>query len=345
MNFLPGLLCFTFVLLANSQYPPYTQDCQHGLYPPTDAPAQTVIPTYTINLDLPPERRWIELARYKAQGIKELIDVIKGLVKGFAGGILIRIIDKELPKLMGGLPETAVAEMTGISQAANIPLGEIFLYNLFYEFDALCTSIIAEDKHGEVFHGRNLDFGLLLGWDFKNDTWLLTEKLRPLIYNGVFVKDNQTVFKAVNFAGYIGVITGMKPYKYSLTVNERFTLKGSGIAGAIKWILGTRTGSWMGFLTRQIFETVDTFDEAKNILSTKELIGPIYFILGMLTVFLSRYQLKFLLFSNITEEIMSQFNLVSLFYLPLCHKFRWNKEWGRCNYHTIPGSDFGLQQR
>ncbi|GAU94255.1 hypothetical protein RvY_06066 [Ramazzottius varieornatus] len=280
MDSLAVLTLFSVLLLTHCQFPPYTQDCQQGLYPPTDGPAQTVIPTYTINLDLPPERRWVQLARDKARGIKELIDVIKGLVRGFAGGILIRIIDKDLPKLMGGLPETAVAEMTAISQAADIPLGEIFLYNLFYEFDAFCTSIIAEDKHGEIFHARNLDFGLLLGWDFKNDTWLLTEKLRPLIFNGEFVRENKTVFKAVNFAGYIGVITGLKPQKYSLTVNERFTLKGSGIAGAIKWILGTRTGNWMGFLTRKVFETVDTFEDAKNILSTKELIGPIYFILG-----------------------------------------------------------------
>jgi acid ceramidase len=288
MALLP-LLCYSFFTIAalfaiqiTAQFPPYTQDCQHNLYPPSkdsqDRPVN--VPTYQINLDLPGEKRWTALATEKAQEMRDLIAVIKSLVSSFSGGILIDIVDRELPKLMGGLPEMAVAEMTGISVAANIPLGEIYLYNLFYEFNAFCTSIVSEDPSGQIFHARNLDFGLFMGWDTHNSTWLLTEKLRPLVVNVDFVKNNQTVFKAVNFVGYIGVITGLKPQVFSLTVNERYSLKGSGLAGILKWILGNRSGNWMGFLTRTVFENVESFSDAKNILSSKQLIGPIYFILG-----------------------------------------------------------------
>ena len=136
------------------------------------------------------------------------------------------------------MPANYVDEMKGIATAANIPLGEIFLYNVFYEFNAFCTSIVAEAPNGEIYHARNMDFGLLMGWDTGNDTWLLTEKLRPLIFTGVFTKNNQTVFQAVNFAGYVGVITGMKPQAFSLTVNERYSLSGSGLSGILKWIMG-----------------------------------------------------------------------------------------------------------
>lgn len=176
--------------------------------------------------------------------------------------------------------DIAVAEMTGISKASGIPLGEIYLYNLFYEFNAFCTSIISENVDGQIYHARNMDFGLFMGWDTHNDTWLLTEKLRPLVVNVEYVKNNQTLFKAVNFVGYIGVITGVKPQKFSLSVNERYSLKGSGLAGILKWILGSRTGNWMGFLTRTVFETVESFADAKAVLSSKPLVGPIYFILG-----------------------------------------------------------------
>ncbi len=43
-------------------------------------------------------------------------------------------------------------------------LGEIVFYNIFYEISSLCTSVVAEDQNGNVFHGRNLDFGLFLGY-------------------------------------------------------------------------------------------------------------------------------------------------------------------------------------
>ena len=36
----------------------------------------------------------------------------------------------------------------------------------------------------------------------------------------------------------------------------------------------------MGFLTRDVFETLETYAEARATLSSKQLIGPIYFILG-----------------------------------------------------------------
>lgn len=42
-------------------------------------------------------------------------------------------------------------------------LGEIVLYNIFYEVSSLCTSVVAEDQNGKVIHGRSLDFGLLMG--------------------------------------------------------------------------------------------------------------------------------------------------------------------------------------
>jgi len=38
------------------------------------------------------------------------------------------------------------------------------LYNIFYEIFTVCTSIVGQDKSGKMYHARNLDFGLLLGY-------------------------------------------------------------------------------------------------------------------------------------------------------------------------------------
>ena len=48
-------------------------------------------------------------------------------------------------------------------------------------------------------------------WDVKNKQWLMAEALRPLLVNVDYQTEGKTVAKAIHFAGYTGVITGMKP--------------------------------------------------------------------------------------------------------------------------------------
>ena len=47
------------------------------------------------------------------------------------------------------LPEPYGEEIVGLHLATGIPLGEIVLYNIFYEVFTVCTSIVAEDKKGK----------------------------------------------------------------------------------------------------------------------------------------------------------------------------------------------------
>ena len=42
-------------------------------------------------------------------------------------------------------------------------LGEIVLYNVFYEISTACTSIVGQMENGHLLHARNLDFGLFMG--------------------------------------------------------------------------------------------------------------------------------------------------------------------------------------
>lgn len=45
----------------------------------------------------------------------------------------------------------------------------------------------------------------------KNKSWQITEQLKPLVVNIDFRRSNHTVFKSTGFAGYAGMLTGMKP--------------------------------------------------------------------------------------------------------------------------------------
>ncbi len=62
-------------------------------------------------------------------------------------------------------------------------------------------------------------------------------------------------------------------------MDERFSIHG-GFIGVLEWILGSRSGHWMGFLTREVMENATSFNSAQSILTSTKLLAPAYFILG-----------------------------------------------------------------
>uniref|UniRef100_A0A8D1JEM0 Acid ceramidase n=2 Tax=Sus scrofa TaxID=9823 RepID=A0A8D1JEM0_PIG len=269
------------IACAVAQYvPPWTEDCRKSTYPPSGPTYRGPVPWYTINLDLPPYKRWHELMVDKAPALKVIVNSLKNMVNAFVpSGKILEIVDQKLPGLLGNFPGPFEEEMKGIAAVTGIPLGEIISYNIFYEFFTICTSIITEDKGGHLLHGRNMDFGLLLGWNINNNTWVVTEQLKPLTVNLNFQRNNKTVFKAASFAGYVGVMTGFKPGLFSLTLNERFSSNG-GYIGILEWVLGKKDAKWIGFILRSVLENSTSYEEAKNILTKTKLLAPAYFILG-----------------------------------------------------------------
>jgi acid ceramidase len=178
------------------------------------------------------------------------------------------------------LPQPFSDKIIGILNATGINLGEIVLYNIFYEIFTLCTSIVGEDQNGNMIHGRNLDFGIFIGWDIKNDTWPVSELLRPLIVNVENMRGGKVAYKTVTFVGFVGLITGVRPGGLSMSLNERFEPEG-GFVGLFEWILNIdRTQKWPTFLGREILDSNMTFDEALVGLSKPTLLAPLYYIVG-----------------------------------------------------------------
>ncbi|XP_077135764.1 acid ceramidase isoform X1 [Ranitomeya variabilis] len=274
------LLLTLCVACLAQDVPPYTEDCRSGTYPPSGPTYQGNVPWYTVNLDQAPRERWQKIIADKKQPLTAMIQQIKDLVTFFFHSEkLIDLVDTKLPALLGNLPPPFDEEIKGIAEASGLPLGEVMLFNIFYEVFTVCTSVVAEDTSGKLIHARNLDFGLFLGWDVKNNSWMVTELLRPLVVNVNFQRNNKTVFLSTSFAGYVGMLTGLKPGVLTLTMNERFSLDG-GYIGVLEWILGIRQGAWMSFLTRSVLENATSYDEGKTLLSKTVLLAPAYFILG-----------------------------------------------------------------
>lgn len=209
--------------------------------------------------------------------LKKLLEIFHSLI----GKEALKYINMAMRILMAFLPQEYGDEIKGIATAVNMPLGEVVLYNVFYEFFTACTSVLAEDENGKMYHGRNMDFGLFLGWDVKNNTWLTSEILRKILVKVDFQKSGKTVYSAVTFAGYVGVMTAVKKDAFTFSINERFQLDG-GWVGLIKWIMaqGRSKAQWLGFLTRDVMLQASCYGEAKHMLASTELIAPAYFILG-----------------------------------------------------------------
>uniref|UniRef100_A0A8C2ZYY0 Acid ceramidase n=1 Tax=Cyclopterus lumpus TaxID=8103 RepID=A0A8C2ZYY0_CYCLU len=260
-------------------YLQYTEDCRADMYPPKGPTFRGSVSWYTVDLDSPPSKRWTALITDK-KTLVNVIQAIRDLANAFVpSGKLIELVDVTLPLMVDSLPDPFGEEIRGIAAVSEIPLGEVVLFNIFYEVFTVCTSVVAEDDKGNLLHGRNLDFGLFMGWDIKNKSWIISEKLKPLVVNLDFKRNNQTIFKSTNFAGYVGLLTGIKPHMFSLTMNERFSLDG-GYIGILEWILGKRDGMWMSFLTRSVLENANSYEEAKTLLAQTKLLAPAYFILG-----------------------------------------------------------------
>jgi len=255
---------------------PLSEDCQVNAYP-----AERVLyqpKTHIVNLDLPPEQRWVEMGKLYSRELgttlKTIIDIVNKL-----NSKIVPFLEQQLPIFAETFPENYVAEMKGLANAAGVPVGDIILYNIFYEIFSMCTSIVAESETGELIHGRNLDFGLFVGWDFQNMTWPLAEALRPSVINMVYKKNNETLYTSAGFIGYIGVFTGVKAGKFSFSANERFDLNG-GYVGIVEWVLGKHTAQWLGFFSRDIFEKCEDYSCAKQHMMKDDMVSPVYFILA-----------------------------------------------------------------
>ena len=78
-------------------------------------------------------------------------------------------------------------------------------------------------------------YRLLTRWDVKTHKWQTSELLRPLTVNLDFRRGNKTVFKSVHFAGYVGVLTGIRPNRFTFSINERFDAHGEWLCTDRKW--------------------------------------------------------------------------------------------------------------
>jgi hypothetical protein len=159
-------------------------------------------------------------------------------------------------------------EIQGIADTVGLPAGDIALINILYEMVSMCTSIVAETPDGRVLHSRNLDFGL--GTEF-------TTLLQNLTLQVEFQKGGKTVYYGTTYAAYVGMLTGMSPGRFGLSLNLRHS---GDILGNVRELLNNPNANVVSFLLRHVLETAESYPDALKRLVSEPLISESYIILS-----------------------------------------------------------------
>jgi len=241
--FLPALLLFALATLALAVGP--------------DRPP----PHFVISLDAPASERWGPLAAH-------FQPVAPKLVRRMIGEFLPQWAVKPVEAMAAALDEHFAApfpdEMRGIASGLNLTLGEVVAINLVYDASAFCTSIVAQRPDGSIIHGRNLDF---------NGASIL----RAMTATVDFTSNSTVQYSATTYASYVGILTGLRPKAFTVTVDERDS--GHWWENAIQAIFNKKAQP-MSFTVRETLASENNFTGALATLSTRPLIAPVYFILG-----------------------------------------------------------------
>uniref|UniRef100_A0A3Q2PVB0 N-acylethanolamine-hydrolyzing acid amidase n=1 Tax=Fundulus heteroclitus TaxID=8078 RepID=A0A3Q2PVB0_FUNHE len=220
-------------------------------------------PSVVVNLNLSPEERW--------KPLEKAFDM--NTLRKIAG----KVIESQIPKWMHHavipivaslekyIPQPYAGEIRGIASMMKTNISDVIILNFAYEFTAYCTSIVAQDKNGNVYHGRNLDYPLPV--------------LRSLTMDVVFLKNGKVAYVGTSFAGYVGLWTGMSPHKFTVSADQRVTKRrGNGWRNIMSAVLFH--SSPVSWLLRETLEEAKDFQDAVMRLAKKPLISGVYYIVG-----------------------------------------------------------------
>ena len=227
---------------------------------------KTDCPQFTIHLDYPPNKRWKEVINH----FKEHIPKATKIAEDMLGQNTVRLL-KPLLKLAtysNGIMYRE--ELLSISKQTSIDAGLLLLLQLVYEAFAACTSVIVKTKRYPI-HIRTMDWDLPI--------------LRKLTFQAKFKFKNKTLFTGTTWAGYLGILTGMRHPQtkdeegYSISINYRRTPESytTPYAEYLRNIYRTLKGYWpVAYLVREVLSYETTYYNAVDCFEKAHLISPTY---------------------------------------------------------------------
>jgi beta subunit of N-acylethanolamine-hydrolyzing acid amidase/Linear amide C-N hydrolases, choloylglycine hydrolase family len=217
---------------------------------------------FKVDLDSPPETRWAEVITSKKQEILSLTTFIKNsvnpmIIKYISSAVLAgKTFDSEIIK-----------EFKGAANILNVDFNLILVGNFINEFYSMCSSFIIRKTSGQILLGRNLDY-------------FLNNKIRELSVQVDFYKSGNLLYRTMTFAGYFGVLTGLRPGSFGISLNARSLLDYSVIWESLAVLEGSKASA---FAIRHALETYESYEDALEYLKTVPIISGEYFCIAGIT--------------------------------------------------------------
>lgn len=240
------------------------------------------VPHFVINLDQPPDLRWDKVVAAFAPAWPLLIDKMWKQLSGVCdegdedGDEDIQETEEEKAEreefvaalcgnVMQGLKASGcggyVDELVAAAHTGKVDVNDLVMLNLGYESACGCTSIIAHDPSGVPMLGRTMD-------------WLDSQELVDLTIDLTFVRGGKCVFKATSWAGYFGVLTGMRNNGYAVAINFRESEPSNPPSTPPS---NNPSFSWpIGYLVRRVLEREGGYDGCVHAMATTPLMAPCY---------------------------------------------------------------------
>ncbi|XP_070532010.1 N-acylethanolamine-hydrolyzing acid amidase-like isoform X2 [Ptychodera flava] len=226
-------------------------------------------PRYRFDLDTPPEKRWDNIV--KDWDKKMLQKFIIETFRDYLPPVVVPLLETVARAADPLIPSPYRQEMEGFARATDVKLADVIALNLEYEFMTFCTSIVAQDANGKIWHGRNMDYGFV-------------DVLRNMTIIADVTKGGKVIYTGTTFIGFSGMLTGMRPNGFTITVDAR----GDSGSKTDWWknvleafnALFLGGASFSSYLPREVFESETNFHDALHKLATRQIIAPVYYIIG-----------------------------------------------------------------
>jgi len=228
--------------------------------PPDNRPVKW----YDVDLNQPPGLRWQKVLEDHKQYIPGVLQMIKDYVPPELIP-LVQQIGQDIDHL---IPSPFAQEIIGAADYWGLDIGDAVLLNILYDLTAFCTSIVAQDKNGTIWHGRNLDYSE-------------ADLLRNITVGVNFKLGNQTLYSGVTYAGYMGLLTGQRPNGFTVTVDQRgLEDRDTDFLYNVLTAIADKNSNFVSFLIRQTLEQESVYFKAVDRLAYTVIHAPVYIIVG-----------------------------------------------------------------
>ena len=171
-----------------------------GKHSGIDPTKDSEIPRFTIDLSLPPIKRYQHLAREFIPQIASLTALFSEVVPGAFFRSLLKLLLRRLDS------REQTSELRGIHRVTGIGMHLLVAFNVLLDLFMGCTSGGVRVAGDRMLHFRTLDWGM--------------HPLRKVVVHLDYVKDGNKVAEAISYVGYVGLLTGVRR-SLSMSLNFR----------------------------------------------------------------------------------------------------------------------------